>query len=447
MFKKILVANRGEIAVRVIRACKEMGIQSVAVYSLADKNSLHVKLADEAICIGPAPAPDSYLKVSSIIAAAEQTGAEAIHPGYGFLAENAQFSDLCDEHNIVFIGASAKNISLMGNKSQAKKTVQSLKIPTIPGSDGTVNSFEELEKLTEKVGYPLLIKASAGGGGKGMRVVESPEKLKKNYEMAKNEALSAFGNGDLYVEKFIAKPRHIEIQILSDGTNAIYLGERECSIQRRHQKLIEEAPSTFLTENIRKKMGEMSVEIAKSINYKGAGTIEFLMDQDQNFYFMEMNTRIQVEHPVTEMITGIDLVRQQILIAFHKKLTIKQNDISIRGHSIEFRINAEDSENNFRPCPGKVSLFLPPGGHGVRTDSYIYPEYSIPPYYDSLIGKLIVFGRDRDEALRRANRVLDEFIIDGVITTIPFHKKVITHSDFISGEYDTKFIENKLLVQ
>ncbi|MEK9657004.1 MAG: acetyl-CoA carboxylase biotin carboxylase subunit [bacterium] len=447
MFKKILIANRGEIAVRIIRACKEMEIETVAVYSDVDQDALHVKMADETVCIGPAALSKSYLKIPSLIAAAEITGSEAIHPGYGFLSENADFSDICSANKIKFIGASGKNIRLMGNKSQAKKTVEGLNIPTVPGSNGVIKSFKELDEVSKKVGYPLLIKASAGGGGKGMRIVEKKEELHKAYEQAKNEAKSVFGNGDLYIEKYIENPRHIEIQLLSDGKHAIHLGERECSIQRRHQKLIEEAPSTFLTDKLRKKMGEMAITIAKGIEYQGAGTIEFLMDKDQNFYFMEMNTRIQVEHPVTEMISGIDLVKQQIKIAYEEKLTLKQKEIQFNGHAIEFRINAENYLKDFQPSPGKVSLFLPPGGYGVRTDSFIYPEYEIKAFYDSLIGKLIIFGRDRKETINRAKRALDEFILDGVSSTIPFHKRVINHKEFQSGNYDTNFVETKILTE
>lgn len=424
-----------------------MEIETVAVYSDVDQDALHVKMADETVCIGPAALSKSYLKIPSLIAAAEITGSEAIHPGYGFLSENADFSDICSANKIKFIGASGKNIRLMGNKSQAKKTVEGLNIPTVPGSNGVIKSFKELDEVSKKVGYPLLIKASAGGGGKGMRIVEKKEELHKAYEQAKNEAKSVFGNGDLYIEKYIENPRHIEIQLLSDGKHAIHLGERECSIQRRHQKLIEEAPSTFLTDKLRKKMGEMAITIAKGIEYQGAGTIEFLMDKDQNFYFMEMNTRIQVEHPVTEMISGIDLVKQQIKIAYEEKLTLKQKEIQFNGHAIEFRINAENYLKDFQPSPGKVSLFLPPGGYGVRTDSFIYPEYEIKAFYDSLIGKLIIFGRDRKETINRAKRALDEFILDGVSSTIPFHKRVINHKEFQSGNYDTNFVETKILTE
>ena len=442
MFKKILIANRGEIAVRVIRACKEMGISSVAIYSEVDRESLHVKLADEAICVGPAAPADSYLNIPAIIAAAEVTGAEAIHPGYGFLAENDYFSEVCHANNIVFIGATPENIRLMGNKSEAKKTMKRFKVPCVPGSDGLVSSEAELEKLVPIIGFPLIIKASAGGGGKGMRVVESQTELKKAYNMAVSEAKSAFGNGDVYVEKFIEGPRHVEIQILSDRSGrAVYLGERDCSIQRRHQKLIEESPSPILDDRLRRKMGEASIRAAKGIGYQGAGTIEFLVDKHQNFYFMEMNTRIQVEHTVTEMVTTIDLVKEQIKIAATNKLELKQSDIKWSGHAIELRINAEDHEKNFAPCPGLIKLFLPPGGIGVRVDSYIYPGYTVPPYYDSLLGKLIVWGHDRKEAIARALRALDEFVIDGVKTTIPFHVDVLQHPRFVSGDFDTHFVD------
>ncbi len=446
MFKKILIANRGEIAVRVIRACKELGIESVAVYSTVDKDSLHVKLADEAICIGPAPTKESYLNIPRLIAAAEITGAEAIHPGYGFLSESDEFSEICEASGIVFIGASAQNIRLMGNKSAAKNTMKDFAVPTIPGSEGVIQDVDQLKAVAKQTGYPLLIKASAGGGGRGMRVVRSEEDLENAYNMASNEAASAFGNGDVYVERYIDSPRHIEIQILSDDKgNAIYLGERECSIQRRHQKLIEEAPSVILDEVLRKRMGEAAVKVAKGIGYKGAGTIEFLVDHEKNFYFMEMNTRIQVEHPVTEAITGIDLVKQQIAIATNNTLMLIQDDVHFNGHAIEFRINAEDHTRNFMPCPGVVDLFLPPGGKGVRTDSFIYPGFKIPTQYDSLLAKLIVWGTDRAEALSRSRRALEEFIIDGVPTTIPFHQQVLAHPKFIEGDYDTHFVENEVL--
>ncbi len=445
MFKKILIANRGEIAIRIIRACKEMGIKSVAVYSEADKNSLHVKFADEAICIGKASPSDSYLNIPRIISAAEVSGAEAIHPGYGFLAENAGFCNICAEHNITFIGPSAENIRVMGDKNEARKTMRQFDVPLVPGSASLIKSTEQLYKEAETVGYPVMVKASAGGGGKGMRIVEKESDLEEQFTIARTEAEAAFGNGDIYIEKYIEEPRHIEIQILSDKQgNAIHLGERDCSIQRRHQKLIEEAPSPFLDEELRTKMGEAAVAAARGIQFEGAGTIEFLVDKHKNFYFMEMNTRIQVEHPVTEAITNIDLIKEQIHIAFSKELRLTQSDVGFNGHAIEFRINAEDHTKNFMPAPGKVSLFLPPGGKGVRTDSHVYPEYTVPSYYDSLIAKLVIWGNTREEALARSERALDEFIIDGIPTTIPFHQKVLHTSIFKEGNATTKFLDHYL---
>ena len=442
MFKKIVIANRGEIAVRIIRACKELGIASVAVYSEADKDSIHVRLADESFCIGPANPLLSYLSIPAIISVAEVTGADAIHPGYGFLSENAQFSEVCHANGITFIGASPENIRLMGNKSQAKETMLRLGVPLVPGSDGVIQNETELINTAKRVGFPVLIKASAGGGGRGMRIAESEASLIDAYLTAKNEAESAFGLGDVYLEKFIENPRHIEIQVLSDKNgNVVHLGERECSIQRRHQKLIEEAPSPFLDDTLREKMGKAAVAAAKGIQYEGAGTVEFLVDKNKDFYFMEMNTRIQVEHPVTEVVTGIDLVKEQIKIAFTKTLTLKQSDITMTGHAIEFRINAEDHEKGFMPSPGEISLFLPPGGKGVRTDSFVYPGYHVPTAYDSLLGKLIVWAGDRDEAIKRGKRALEEFIIDGVKTTIPFHEMVIRNEKFISGNFDTSFVD------
>ncbi len=446
MFKKILIANRGEIALRVIRACRELGVKSVAIYSEADRDSLHVKLADEAICVGPASPKESYLNIPRVISAAEVSGAEAIHPGYGFLSENAHFSEVCRANNIVFIGASPENIRLMGNKSEAKSTMKRFNVPTVPGSDGIVESEDQLDSIAELTGFPLMIKASAGGGGKGMRIVHNQNQLHELYTIATNEAKSAFGNGEVYIEKFIENPRHVEIQILSDPTgHAIHLGERDCTIQRRHQKLIEEAPSPVLDETLREKMGKAAVTVASALKYTGAGTVEFLVDRHLNFYFMEMNTRIQVEHPVTELVTSIDLVKEQIRIAATGKLLLQQSDIRFHGHAIEFRINAEDHTRHFAPCPGKINLFLPPGGIGVRVDSHIYPGYVVPPFYDSLLGKLIVWGSDRAEAIARAKRALDEFIIDGVHTTIPFHIQVLQHPQFVSGEFDTSFIEKYML--
>ncbi|MEK7298957.1 MAG: acetyl-CoA carboxylase biotin carboxylase subunit [Candidatus Margulisiibacteriota bacterium] len=445
MFKKVLIANRGEIAVRVIRACRELGIGTIAVYSQADADSLHVKLADEAYCIGPAEPAKSYLNMAAIISTAEVTGAEAIHPGYGFLAENAQFSQMCLDHNITFIGASPENIRMMGDKNTAKKTMQKFKVPVVPGSDGLITSEKELLACVKKTGLPVIIKASAGGGGKGMRVVREMDELVDQYQIAIREATAAFGNGDVYLEKYVEEPRHVEIQILSDAQgNAIYLGERDCSIQRRHQKLIEEAPSPVLDEKLRKKMGEAAVRAAKAIRYEGAGTVEFLVDKRRDFYFMEMNTRIQVEHPVTEMVTRINLVREQIKIAFNKKLDLRQKDVILEGHAIEFRINAEDHLKNFMPMAGKINLYLPSGGFGVRVDSHMYPGYSVPPYYDSLLGKLIVWGTDRADAIARGKRALDEFILDGLPTTIPFHQYVLNHPAFVDGRYDTGFVDRVL---
>lgn len=446
MFKKILIANRGEIAIRIIRACKELGVKSVAVYSEADRHSLHVKFADEAICIGPAAPNKSYLNIPAIIAAAEVSGAEAIHPGYGFLSENAYFSEVCKANKIVFIGATPENIRMMGNKSQAKKTMQKFKVPTVPGSDGIVETEKELELIGKKTGFPLMIKASAGGGGKGMRIVSNPDQLQELYHHAVAEARAAFGNGDIYIEKFIEEPRHVEIQVMSDSKgNAIHLGERDCTVQRRHQKLIEESPSPVLTEKLRKKMGDAAVKAASSLKYEGVGTIEFLVDKHKNFYFMEMNTRIQVEHPVTEVVTSIDLLKEQIKIAATKKMILRQKDIHFSGHCIELRINAEDHTRNFAPCPGKIELFLPPGGIGVRVDTHIYPGYVVPSNYDSLLGKLIVWGADRQEAIQRAIRALEEFVISGVATTIPFHLEVLRHPKFVSGDFDTSFVDKVLL--
>lgn len=442
MFNKILIANRGEIAVRIIRACHEMGIGTVAIYSEADKDSLHVKLADEAICVGPASPVKSYLNIPTIIAAAEISGAEAIHPGYGFLSENDYFSEVCQSNHITFIGASPENIRLMGNKSQAKSTMKKFNVPCIPGSNGIISNEKTLRKVANEIGFPVIIKASAGGGGKGMRVVESEETLMENYKLARAEAKSAFGNQDVYLEKLIEEPRHVEIQILSDKNGqAVHLGERDCSIQRRHQKLIEESPSPILTEALRKKMGEASINAAKGIQYQGAGTIEFLVDKHHNFYFMEMNTRVQVEHPVTEIVTGIDIIKEQIHIAATGECKLQQKDINLTGHAIELRINAENPYKNFAPCPGEIQLFLPPGGLGIRFDSHIYPGYRIPPHYDSLLGKLIVWGKNRSEAIARAKRALYEFVFEGIDTTIPFHEAVLNDPNFISGKFDTGFID------
>ncbi len=441
MFKKILVANRGEIALRVIRACKDMGIKTVAVHSTADANSLHVRFADESVCIGPPKSADSYLNVPAIISAAEITDAEAIHPGYGFLAENASFAEICNSTGIRFIGPSPESIKLMGDKARARETVKKAGVPVLPGSDGIVTEENSAVEIARELGFPVIVKAAAGGGGKGMRVVMEEAEFGNAFIMAQTEALAAFSNADVYIEKYILQPRHIEVQLMADEKgNAVYLGERECSIQRRHQKLIEEAPSVIVDDSLRRQMGEMAVAVAKSVKYRNAGTIEFLMDENRNFYFMEMNTRIQVEHPVTEMVTGIDLVKEQIRVAAGLPLSFTQDQVKIKGHSIECRINAE-CPDKFTPCPGKVSAFNPPGGPGVRVDTAAYTQYVIPPYYDSLIAKLIVHAETRDEAIVRMNRALDEFIVEGVKTTIPMHKKILSEQDFQQGNISTKFME------
>ncbi len=443
MFKKILIANRGEIALRIIRTCKELGIKTVAVYSEADRYSLHVRFADEAVCIGPGPSKESYLNIPRIIAAAEITNAEAIHPGYGFLAENAMFAEICESSGIKFIGPTPDAIEAMGDKALAKETMRKAGVPVIPGSDGVVETLEQAREIANEIGYPIMLKAAAGGGGKGMRMVRNDEELENAWQTARAEAEAAFGNPAVYIEKFIEKPRHIEIQILADEHgNVIHLGERDCSIQRRHQKLIEESPSPIVTPELREAMGQAAVKGAKSVKYRNAGTIEFLVDKDGNFYFMEMNTRIQVEHPVTEMVYGIDIVREQIRIASGEKLGIKQKQIKPNGHAIECRINAEDPFNGFRPSPGKITALHFPGGFGVRVDSHIYQEYVVPPYYDSMIAKLIVHAKNRDEAIARMLRALDEFVIEGVHTTIPFHIKILNSPQFRSGvDYDTKYID------
>jgi len=441
LFNKILIANRGEIALRIIRTCKELGIKTVAVYSEADRDSLHVTFADEAVCIGPPPSKESYLKIPLIISAAQITGSDAIHPGYGFLAENASFSEICHESEIKFIGPSPKMITAMGDKAFAKDTMKKNGVPVIPGSNGIIKSDTDGKRLAHEIGFPVIIKASAGGGGKGMRVVWEENDFDKAFQMAKTEAESAFANADVYMEKFIENPRHVEIQIIGDTFgNVHHYGERDCSVQRRHQKLIEESPSPAIDVETRNKMGEAAVLGAKSVNYEGAGTIEFLLDKNRNFYFMEMNTRIQVEHPVTEAVYDVDLVRQQILVAAGEKIdTLPRKPI---GHSIEFRINAEDPENGFRPSPGKIQSLHFPGGFGVRVDSHIYQSYTIPPYYDSLIAKLIVWGKNRHNALARARRALEEFTVEGIKTTIPFHLKVLEDKRFLSGNFDTSFLEN-----
>ena len=443
MFKKILIANRGEIALRIIRTCKELGIPTVAVYSEVDRDSLHVVFADEAVCIGPAPSNQSYLKIPNILSAAQITGADAIHPGYGFLAENAEFSEICADSNIKFIGPSADSIRKMGDKAFAKETMKKVGVPVVPGSEGIVNDVEEGKKIAKHIGYPVMLKASAGGGGKGMRIVWKEDELEKAFQTASNEANAAFANPALYMEKFVENPRHVEIQILGDQFGNVYhYGERDCSIQRRHQKLIEESPSPFITPEIREKMGEAALLGARSVNYEGAGTIEFLVDRHRRFYFIEMNTRIQVEHPVTEMVRNIDLVKNQILVAAGERIEDHPKDP--RGHAIEFRINAEDPQNNFRPSPGQIEYLHFPGGFGVRIDSHVYNEYVIPPNYDSLIAKMIIWGTDRPHAIKRARRALEEFKIEGIKTTIPFHQKVLESEKFIEGDFDTSFIDQHI---
>ena len=445
MFNKILIANRGEIAMRIIRTCKEMGVKTVAVYSKADADSLHVRFADEAVCIGPAPSSESYLKISNIIAAAEITNADAIHPGYGFLSENAKFSKICEDHNIKFIGASPNMIDQMGDKASAKATMKKAHVPTIPGSEGLLVSLEEAKSLAKKLGYPIMLKATAGGGGKGMRAVWKAEQLEKAWDSARQEASAAFGNDAMYMEKLIEEPRHIEIQIVGDSTGkACHLSERDCSIQRRHQKLTEETPSPFMTTSLRKQMGEAAVKAAEFIKYEGAGTIEFLVDKHKNFYFMEMNTRIQVEHPITEQVIDYDLICEQIKVASGEKISGKNYFPKL--HSIECRINAEDPFNDFRPSPGKISTVHFPGGHGVRLDTHVYSGYVIPPYYDSMIAKLITTAQTRNAAISKMKRCLEEFIIEGVKTTIPFHLKLMSDPDYINGNYTTKFMESFSMV-
>ncbi|WP_405203605.1 acetyl-CoA carboxylase biotin carboxylase subunit [Dokdonia sp. LLG6352-1] len=441
MFKKILIANRGEIALRVIRTCKEMGIKTVAVYSTADRESLHVKFADEAVCIGPAASNESYLKMSNVIAAAEITNADAIHPGYGFLSENAKFSKICEEHDIKFIGASAEMISKMGDKATAKETMKAAGVPCVPGSDGIIKDFEECQKLAIETGYPVMLKATAGGGGKGMRAVWKEEDLLKAWEGARQESAAAFGNDGMYMEKLIEEPRHIEIQIVGDSTGKAYhLSERDCSVQRRHQKLTEETPSPFMTDDLRERMGEAAVKAAEFINYEGAGTVEFLVDKHRNFYFMEMNTRIQVEHPITEQVVDYDLIREQILVA--AGVPVSGKNYYPQLHSIECRINAEDPFNDFRPSPGRITNLHAPGGHGVRIDTHVYSGYMIPPNYDSMIAKLITTAQTREEAINKMKRALDEFVIEGIKTTIPFHRQLMDHPDYIAGNYTTKFMED-----
>lgn len=444
-FAKILIANRGEIALRILRACEEMGIATVAVHSTVDRDALHVQLADETVCIGEAPSSKSYLNIPRIIAAALTRNASAIHPGYGFLAENARFAEICADHKIVFIGPSPEAMRAMGDKSTAKETMVQAGVPTIPGSAGLLKDEAAAQAIAQKIGYPVMIKATAGGGGRGMRLVRDDSELLKLFLAAQGEAEAAFGNPGLYLEKFIERPRHIEFQILADSYgNVIHLGERDCSIQRRHQKLLEEAPSSALTSTLREKMGTSAVNAAKSINYVGAGTVEFLLAENGEFYFMEMNTRIQVEHPVTEMIAGIDLIAEQIRIAQGEPLQLTQDQVTLRGHAIECRINAEDPDRDFRPSPGKISGYLPPGGPGVRMDSHVYTDYQIPPYYDSLIGKLIVWGPDRPTAIRRMKRALRECALTGLPTTIGFHQKILERPEFLRGEIYTNFVEQMM---
>ncbi|MDQ7041129.1 MAG: acetyl-CoA carboxylase biotin carboxylase subunit [Rhodothermus sp.] len=442
MIRKVLIANRGEIALRVIRTCRELGLKTVVIYSTADRDSLPVRFADEAVCIGPPPSSESYLRIDRIIAAAEVTGADAIHPGYGFLSENADFSAICADHGLKFIGPSPEAIRLMGDKSLAKETMRKAGVPVVPGSDGVIENVKQGLKVAAEIGYPVMLKAAAGGGGRGMRVVQREEDFERQFNAARSEAEAAFGRPDVYLEKFIVQPRHIEIQVLGDGKgNVIHLGERECSIQRRHQKLLEEAPSPIVDEDLRRRMGEAAVRGAQAVNYEGAGTIEFLVDADRNFYFMEMNTRIQVEHPVTEEVTGFDLIEQQLRIAMGEPLP-SQTTVQIEGHAIECRINAEDPFKNFSPSPGKITVFHPPGGPGVRLDTHVYAGYVIPPYYDSMIAKLIVRAPTRQQAIRRMLRALEEFVIEGVRTTIPFHRQLLEHPDFQAGRFDTRFLES-----
>jgi acetyl-CoA carboxylase biotin carboxylase subunit len=441
MFKKILIANRGEIALRVIRTCKEMGIKTVAVYSKADADSLHVRFADEAVCVGPAPSAESYLKIPNIIAAAEITNADAIHPGYGFLAENANFSKICTENGIKFIGASPRMIKNMGDKASAKETMKKAGVPTIPGSKGLIKNFESCKKLAKEITYPVMLKATAGGGGKGMRLVWEEENLKDAWDSARQESKAAFGNDGMYMEKFIEDPRHIEIQIIGDSTgNACHLSERDCSIQRRHQKLMEETPSPFMTKKLRKEMGEAAIKAAEAVKYEGVGTVEFLVDKHRNFYFMEMNTRIQVEHPITEEVINYDLVREQIKVAAGIPISGKNHEPQL--HAIECRINAEDPYNDFRPSPGRITNFHTSGGHGIRIDTHVYANYVIPPYYDSMIVKLIAVAQTREEAIAKMERALEEFIIEGVKTTIPFHQALMKDENFRAGKYTTKFMED-----
>ena len=443
---KVLIANRGEIALRILRSCRELGISTVAVYSTVDRSALHVQLADEAVCIGEGPSNKSYLNIPNILAAATSRGVDAIHPGYGFLAENDRFAEMCRDHGITFIGPSPHAIRSMGDKSTAKTTMQSVGVPTVPGSEGLLPNPEAAAELAAAMGYPVMIKATAGGGGRGMRLVPSPDQLVKLYKAAQGEADAAFGNPGLYMEKFIDRPRHVEVQILADRHgNVVHLGERDCSIQRRHQKLLEEAPSPALDPELRRQMGDAAVAAARSINYEGAGTVEFLLDRSGGFYFMEMNTRIQVEHPVTEMVTGIDLIAEQLRIAGGEPISVRQEDIQMNGHAIECRINAEDAQHNFRPAPGRITGWLPPGGPGVRVDSHVYTGYDIPPFYDSLIGKLIIWAPNRPAALARMKRALNECAITGIPTTVDFHLRMLDRPEFQRGDVHTKFVEEEML--
>ena len=444
MFKKVLIANRGEIALRVIRACKELGLETVAVYSTADRDSLHVRFADDDVCIGPGPSRESYLVVPRLIAAAEITGADAIHPGYGFLAENADFAETVGASGLTFIGPTPEQIRSMGDKATARRLAKEAGVPTVPGSPDTISDLEEALRVASEIGYPVIIKATAGGGGKGMRVAKNAEEFSQSFTLAQNEALSAFGNGSVYIEKYLARPRHVEIQVMGDKHGkVVHLGERDCSVQRRHQKLIEEAPSPALTEELREQMGTAAVKLAAAIGYSGAGTIEFLLDEDGSFYFMEMNTRIQVEHPVTEMVTSFDLVKEQIRVAAGEPLSWLGNGLKLRGHAIECRINAEDPYRNFQPSPGTITAYHPPGGPGVRVDSHVYAGYQVPPFYDSLLAKVIVHGNDRAEALTRMKNALETFVLEGVTTTIPFLVRVLQHPEFVAGKVDTKFLERE----
>ena len=443
---KVLIANRGEIALRILRSCRELGIATVAVYSTVDKDALHVQLADEAVCVGEALSGKSYLNVHNILAAATSRGVDAIHPGYGFLAENDKFAEICKDHGITFIGPSPHAIRSMGDKSTAKTTMQSVGVPCVPGSEGLLANPAEAAKLAQQMGYPVMIKATAGGGGRGMRLVPAPDQLESLFKAAQGEAEAAFGNPGLYMEKFIDRPRHVEVQVLADRHgNVVHLGERDCSIQRRHQKLLEEAPSPALDPELRQRMGDAAIAAARSINYEGAGTVEFLLDREGGFYFMEMNTRIQVEHPVTEMVTGIDLIAEQLRIAGGEPISVRQEDIKLRGHAIECRINAEDARHNFRPVPGRITGWLPPGGPGVRVDSHVYTGYDIPPFYDSLIGKVIVWGTNREHALTRMKRALNECAVTGIPTTVDFHLEMLNRPEFIRGDVHTKFVEQDML--